>query len=127
MHNRGRMIVASFLTKDLFIDWKYGEQYFATRLIDYNISSNNGGWQWCTGSGIDAMPYFRVFNPWRQSVQYDKDCSFIKKWIPELKQVQNKHIHEWYKYYHLYENKIDYQKPMVDHQKRKQEYLQYFK
>ena len=102
MHNRGRMIVASFLTKDLLIDWRWGEQYFANKLVDYNISANNGGWQWAAGTGTDAQPYFRIFNPWTQSENFDKNCVYIKKWIPELEEVENKHVHQWFKYHHIY-------------------------
>ena len=114
MHNRGRMVVASFLTKDLLIDWKWGEKYFATKLIDYNISANNGGWQWASGSGTDSQPYFRIFNPWTQSKTYDKDCLYIKEWINELKNVENKDIHNWFKTYKNYPN-TDYPKPIIDH------------
>ena len=118
MHNRGRMIVASFLTKDLLIDWRHGEKYFAQNLVDYNISSNNGGWQWVAGTGTDAMPYFRIFNPWTQSLKYDKDCKYIKKWVPELKNVDSKDIHKWYEKNKEYKN-INYMKPMIDHNERK--------
>ena len=104
MHNRGRMIVASFLTKDLLIDWRWGEKYFANKLIDYNVSANNGGWQWASGTGTDAQPYFRIFNPWTQSENYDDDASFIKLWIPELKNIPAKDIHKWDITYEKYPN-----------------------
>ena len=94
-HNRGRMIVASFLTKNLLVDWRIGEKYFAQNLIDYNMSANNGGWQWASGSGTDAQPYFRIFNPYTQSLKFDNDCVYIKKWLPQLKDIPNKHIHNW--------------------------------
>ncbi len=84
MHNRVRMIVASFLTKDLLIDWRWGEAYFAQKLLDYDLASNNGGWQWASGSGCDAAPYFRIFNPTRQTETFDKQLLYIRKWIPEL-------------------------------------------
>ena len=84
MHNRVRMIVASFLTKDLLIDWRRGEAYFAEKLLDYDLASNNGGWQWASGSGCDAAPYFRIFNPTRQTENFDKQLQYIRKWIPEL-------------------------------------------
>lgn len=84
MHNRLRMITASFLTKHLLIDWRIGEKYFADKLIDYELSSNNGGWQWAAGSGCDASPWFRIFNPYIQEKKFDPDGEFIKKWIPEL-------------------------------------------
>lgn len=84
MHNRVRMITASFLTKHLLIDWRWGEAYFAKKLLDYELASNNGGWQWAAGSGCDAVPYFRIFNPLIQSKKFDPDIKYIRKWIPEL-------------------------------------------
>ena len=84
MHNRVRMIVASFLTKHLLIDWRWGEAYFAKKLLDFDLSANNGGWQWAAGSGTDAAPYFRVFNPALQTDKFDKQLVYIKKWVPEL-------------------------------------------
>lgn len=84
MHNRVRMIVASFLTKHLLIDWKWGEAYFAKKLLDFELASNNGGWQWAAGTGTDAQPYFRVFNPESQTEKFDKDLKYIKKWIVEF-------------------------------------------
>ncbi len=84
MHNRVRMIVASFLCKHLLIDWRWGETYFATKLLDYEQSSNVGNWQWAAGSGVDAAPYFRIFNPTEQVKKFDKDLVYIKKWIPEF-------------------------------------------
>lgn len=85
MHNRVRMIVASFLTKHLLIDWRWGERYFAEKLLDYDLASNVGGWQWASGSGCDAAPYFRVFNPYLQSEKFDPDEKYIQKWVPEYK------------------------------------------
>ena len=113
MHNRLRMIVASFLTKDLLQDWRLGEKYFATKLIDYDPSSNNGGWQWVVGIGADAQPYFRVMNPWLQSEKFDRDCVFIKTWIRALSTIPSKSIHHWYKDHLLY--KVGYPMPIVDH------------
>ncbi len=84
MHNRVRMIVASFLTKHLLIDWRWGEAYFAKKLLDYELASNNGGWQWAAGTGVDAAPYFRIFNPYTQTEKFDPDHLYIKKWIPEI-------------------------------------------
>jgi len=83
MHNRVRMITASFLTKHLLIDWRWGEAYFAEKLLDFDLSSNNGGWQWAAGCGTDAAPYFRIFNPYTQQVKFDKQWYYIKKWVPE--------------------------------------------
>ena len=85
MHNRIRMIVATFLTKDLLIDWRWGEKYFAKHLVDYDPASNNGGWQWCASTGTDSQPYFRIFNPTTQIQKYDKNYEYIKKWCPEYK------------------------------------------
>lgn len=84
MHNRVRMVVASFLCKHLLIDWRWGEAYFATRLLDYELSSNNGNWQWAAGCGCDAAPYFRVFNPYTQQQKFDPNFKYIKNWVPEF-------------------------------------------
>lgn len=84
MHNRVRMVVASFLTKHLFIDWRWGEAYFAQKLLDYDLSANNGNWQWAAGTGADAQPYFRIFNPTAQQEKFDPDFIYIKKWVPEF-------------------------------------------
>jgi len=94
MHNRLRMIVASFLSKNLLIDWRWGETFFMQHLIDGDPSSNNGGWQWCASTGTDAAPYFRIFNPITQSKNIDSNGSFIRTWLPELRNVKNKYIHE---------------------------------
>jgi deoxyribodipyrimidine photo-lyase len=83
MHNRVRMIAASFLVKHLLIDWRWGEAYFASKLLDFDFSANNGGWQWAASSGCDAAPYFRVFNPLLQTQKFDKNLDYIKKWVPE--------------------------------------------
>lgn len=84
MHNRVRMVVASFLTKHLLVDWRIGEAYFAEKLLDYELASNNGGWQWAAGSGVDAAPYFRVFNPTLQAQKFDPKATYIKRWVPEF-------------------------------------------
>lgn len=86
MHNRVRMIVASFLTKHLLIDWRMGEAYFAKKLLDFDLAANNGGWQWAAGSGCDAAPYFRVFNPYLQTQKFDSQLKYIRKWVPELEE-----------------------------------------
>ena len=125
MHNRARMIVASFLTKDLLIDWRKGEKYFATKLQDYNISANNGGWQWAAGTGTDSQPYFRIFNPWSQSEKFDPECVYIKKWCPELKGIPNKHIHKWDKFHGEY--KVKYPDPMLDHSEARKKTLAVYK
>lgn len=126
MHNRGRLIVASFLIKNLQHNWLKGEKYFAQKLIDYDPLVNNGNWQWVSSTGADSQPYFRIFNPWTQSKKFDKDCEYIKKWIPELKEVNPKHIHQWDKYYNLYEN-IDYPKPIIDYKKSREITLNIYK
>ena len=87
MHNRSRMIVASYLTKNLLIDWRWGEQYFASKLIDYDPAQNNGGWQWSASVGTDPRP-LRIFNAYTQAVNYDPEAIYIKKWIPELNDVE---------------------------------------
>ncbi len=94
MHNRVRMIVASFLTKDLLIDWKWGEKYFMEMLLDGDLAPNNGGWQWAASTGCDPQPYFRIFNPWLQSSRFDKAGDYIKKYIPELSDIESKKLHE---------------------------------
>ncbi len=104
MHNRVRMIVASFLCKHLLIDWRWGEAYFAEKLLDFDFAANNGGWQWAAGSGCDAAPYFRVFNPTLQTQKFDKDLKYIKKWIPEL-------------------NSFSYPKPIVVHEEARKRCL----
>lgn len=113
MHNRVRMIVASFLTKDLHIDWRLGEKYFAQQLVDYDPAVNNGNWQWAASTGCDAQPYFRIFNPWLQQEKYDADCIYIKRWIPELADLPVKTIHKWY------QNQLPlfctYPLPIIDH------------
>jgi deoxyribodipyrimidine photo-lyase len=111
MHNRVRMIVASFLTKDLRISWRWGERYFAQHLVDYDPCLNNGNWQWAASTGCDAQPYFRIFNPWLQQQKFDENCDYIYRYIPELRAVPAKILHEWHKkhYGHFYP------KPIVEH------------
>jgi deoxyribodipyrimidine photo-lyase len=113
LHNRLRMVVAMYLTKDLLLDWRDGEKYFATKLIDYDPSSNNGGWQWSSSTGADSQPYFRVFNPYLQAKRFDPDCKFIKKWLPELKNIPNDAIHNWDKKSRMF--KANYPHPIVVH------------
>lgn len=126
MHNRLRMMVCSFLVKDLLADWRIGEKYFSNFLVDYDISLNNGGWQWTASVGTDPQPFPRIYNPVLQSAKIDPNCEFIKKWIPELKSVENKHVHDWEKYYTLYKNNknIKYFDPIVSHSERKEIFSQ---
>lgn len=122
MHNRGRMTVASFLVKTLLIDWRWGEKYFAQHLTDYDIASNNGGWQGISGTGVDMKPYFRDMNPWIQSAKFDRDAEYIKRWLPELAKVEPRDIHQWHT---AHENNkgIDYPAPMVDYDEQKKKML----
>lgn len=122
MHNRARMIVATFLSKILMVDWREGEKYFAQELVDYDVASNSGNWQAVVGGGRYSMPYFRVLSPWAQSDKNDPDCEYIKRWVPELKDVENKHIHKWYKYYKK-DRDVKYPKPIVDFDKQLEKYL----
>ena len=108
MHNRVRMITASFLTKHLLIDWRWGEAYFAKKLLDYELASNNGGWQWAAGTGTDAQPYFRVFSPDLQVEKFDKEKNYLRKWVPE------------------FESK-NYPKPIVDHKFARQRAIDTYK
>lgn len=108
MHNRVRMITASFLTKHLLIDWRWGEAYFAKKLMDFDLASNNGGWQWAAGCGCDAAPYFRIFNPYLQTEKFDGELKYIKQWIPEL-------------------NDFSYPKPIVEHTAARQRCLEVYK
>ena len=118
MHNRVRMIVASFLTKDLHITWQKGEKYFAQNLVDYDPAVNNGNWQWVASTGCDAQPYFRVFNPWSQQKKYDKECTYIKQWVPELQDLEPKTIHNWFK---QEETHNDYPLPCIEHDDERDE------
>jgi deoxyribodipyrimidine photo-lyase len=93
MHNRLRMVVASFLVKDLGIDWRWGERYFAENLIDFDLAANNGGWQWAASSGCDAQPYFRIFNPITQSEKFDPSGKFIRRYLPQLASLPDAAIH----------------------------------
>jgi deoxyribodipyrimidine photo-lyase len=93
MHNRLRMIVAMFLTKDLLVSWQRGERYFMQRLVDGDLAANNGGWQWSAGTGTDAAPYFRIFNPVSQGEKFDPQGVFVRRWLPELAGVPDKFVH----------------------------------
>jgi deoxyribodipyrimidine photo-lyase len=107
MHNRVRMITASFLTKHLLTDWRWGESYFAKKLLDYDLAANNGGWQWAAGSGCDAAPYFRIFNPYLQTKKFDPELKYIKKWVPEFED-------------------LSYPKPIVEHEAARKRCLEVY-
>ncbi len=108
MHNRVRMVVASFLTKHLLLDWRWGEAYFASKLLDFDLSANNGGWQWAAGSGCDAAPYFRVFSPDAQTLKFDQKLSYIRKWVPEFED-------------------FSYPRPIVEHRFARERAIQRYK
>ena len=128
MHNRGRMLSASFLIKTLLVDWRIGEKYFAENLTDYDIASNNGNWQGISGTGVDMKPYFRDMNPWIQSSKFDPNAEYIKKWVPELKHVLAKDIHKWNEKYNDEDYKtVKYKKPIVDYYKQKELMLSMYK
>ena len=126
MHNRARLIVASFLIKTLLIDWRKGEQYFAQTLTDYDVANNNGNWQWVSSSGADSQPFFRIFNPWRQAEEYDSKCEYIKRWVPELKDVPNKDIFKWETEHVNYKN-IKYPKPICNYEEQRDKALKMYK
>jgi deoxyribodipyrimidine photo-lyase len=125
MHNRLRMVVAMFLTKNLMVDWRIGEEFFMRHLIDGDLAANNGGWQWAASTGVDAVPYFRIFNPIIQSVKFDPDGIFIRQWIPRLDQANNKQIHFPDATNALH--KLNYYKPVVDYKKSKAKIIDVFK
>lgn len=132
MHNRLRMVTASFLTKHLLVDYRLGEQYFASKLLDFDLSANNGGWQWSASTGCDAQPYFRIFNPSLQSEKFDPDGSFIKKFLPIFKDVESNCLHEPWGYVNELKSRgvilgIDYPMPIVDHKVSRAKTLEIFK
>jgi deoxyribodipyrimidine photo-lyase len=124
MHNRLRMIAASFLVKDLLIDWRWGERYFAEKLNDFDLSANNGGWQWAASTGCDAQPYFRIFNPTTQSQRFDPNGDFIRRYCPELAQLDHKQIHAPSQYLQA---ESAYPAPIVDHATQRLAALALFK
>ncbi|WP_460416921.1 deoxyribodipyrimidine photo-lyase [Pseudomonas sp. microsymbiont 2] len=126
MHNRLRMIVAMFLSKNLLIDWRLGERHFMRHLIDGDLAANNGGWQWSASTGTDAVPYFRIFNPITQSNRFDSKCVFIREWLPELKDLDDKGIHQPRQSAGLFETDL-YTRPIVDLESSRQRALEAFK
>lgn len=126
MHNRLRMIVAMFLSKNLLIDWRHGERHFMRHLIDGDLAANNGGWQWSASTGTDAVPYFRIFNPTTQSQRFDPQGTFIRHWLPELKNLDEKSIHQPVKFADLFATN-NYSSPIVDLDSSRQRALEAFK
>ncbi len=124
MHNRVRMIVASFLTKDLLIDWRAGERFFFERLVDGDPASNNGGWQWAASTGTDAQPYFRIFNPVSQGERWDPDGVYVRRWLPELRDAPSAQLHAPWK---AVPRPADYPPPIVDHGARREQALARFR
>ncbi|KAK5165810.1 DNA photolyase phr1 [Saxophila tyrrhenica] len=128
MHNRCRMIVGSFLAKDLLIDWRLGEKYFMTHLVDGDFASNNGGWGFSASTGVDPQPYFRIFNPFLQSEKFDEGGEYIRKWVPELKGVEGKAVHDPYsRGAGKQAEKAGYPRPMVEHKEVRQRALERYK
>lgn len=128
MHNRTRMVVSSFLSKDLMIDWRRGERYFMENLIDGDFASNHGGWGFGSSTGVDPQPYFRIFNPLRQSERFDPDGEYIRQWVPELRDIEGKAIHEPYnRGAGPIAQKNDYPRPIVDHAASRDRALERYK
>ncbi len=133
MHNRTRMIVASFLVKDLLVDWRWGERFFMQHLVDGDPAPNNGGWQWTAGTGTDAAPYFRIFNPILQSKKFDPDGRYIRRWLPELADVPDRYIHEPWRMPAETQRQAncriggDYPRPIVDHGQARERTLAAYK
>jgi deoxyribodipyrimidine photo-lyase len=124
MHNRVRMVVASFFTKDLLLPWQWGERFFAQHLLDYDKASNVLSWQWSAGTGVDPQPYFRVFNPYLQSKKFDKEAKYIKKYLPELQDIEAKYLHdELYLQRHTIKS---YPSPIVEHKKAAKKAVELF-
>jgi deoxyribodipyrimidine photo-lyase len=128
MHNRVRMIVASFLTKDLLIDWRHGYEWFREKLVDHDTANDNGGWQWAASTGTDAQPYFRIFNPMTQGEDYDPNAEYIKEYVPELRDAAPEIIHDWNDCSLTQRRSAapEYPDPVVDHSERREEALAMF-
>ncbi|PSQ39585.1 deoxyribodipyrimidine photo-lyase [Halobacteriales archaeon SW_5_70_135] len=128
MHNRVRMIVASFLTKDLLIDWRAGYDWFRRRLADHDTANDNGGWQWAASTGTDAQPYFRIFNPMTQGERYDPDARYVKEYVPELRSASADAVHSWHELSPAERERQapDYPAPVVDHSERREEALEMY-
>lgn len=126
MHNRARLITATFLVKILHINWRWGEHYFATKLVDYDPTSNNLNWQWCASTAVDSQPYFRIFNPWNQTLAHDPECVYIRRWIPQLRDVDIPAILNWDTEY-VNHRDVGYYKPMCNYDEEKLNTLKLYK
>ena len=126
MHNRGRLIVSSFLVKTLLVNWKKGEKFFAQSLVDYDPANNNGNWEWIMGGGADSQPFFRIFSPWEQGKRFDPECKYIKEWVPELRELEPRVIHNWDREWSNFKN-IDYVKPICDYKKQRELIIHLYK
>jgi deoxyribodipyrimidine photo-lyase len=133
MHNRLRMVAASFLVKDLLVDWRWGERYFAEKLIDFDLAANNGGWQWAASTGCDAQPYFRIFNPISQSEKFDPEGKFIRRYVPEIAKLPTDALHAPWQARPMdlaaagIRIGVDYPLPVVDHAVQREKALALFK
>lgn len=127
MHNRLRMVVAMYLSKDLLIDWRWGERFFMQSLVDGDLANNNGGWQWAASTGTDSVPYFRIFNPVRQGERFDDDGAFVRKWCPELGDLKGKAIHNPDKWGEPLRRHIGWPEPVVDHREARLRTIAAFK
>ena len=127
MHNRLRMVVASFLTKHLLVDWRWGERFFMEHLIDGDYSANNGGWQWAASTGCDAQPYFRIFNPITQSEKFDPKGVFIRKYLPELQNIPDRDVHFPHTFIAKSGQNSSYWGPVVDHKEARLRALDFYK
>jgi deoxyribodipyrimidine photo-lyase len=127
MHNRVRMVVAMYFTKNLFLDWRVGEKFFMQHLVDGFLASNNGGWQWSASTGTDAAPYFRIFNPISQSQKFDAEGTYIKRFVPELRDVQGEALHEPWTMPGLLRSRLDYPPPLVDLSKTRERAIDAFR
>ncbi|MEC7029245.1 MAG: FAD-binding domain-containing protein, partial [Pseudomonadota bacterium] len=123
MHNRVRMIVGSFLVKDLLLHWKHGERWFWDTLVDADLANNSASWQWIAGCGADAAPYFRIFNPVSQGQKFDPEGNYVRRWVPEIASLPDKHLHAPWETDH----DCDYPDPIVDHKQAREEALALFK
>ncbi|HMP43015.1 MAG TPA: FAD-binding domain-containing protein [Roseiflexaceae bacterium] len=133
MHNRCRMIVASFLCKNLLIDWRWGEHYFMQQLVDGDRAANNGGWQWAAGTGTDAQPYFRIFNPTSQGEKFDPQGDYVRRYVPELRSVASRYIHQPWAMPPTEQQRVgvwigkEYPLPIVDHGERRRAALELYR